>query len=211
MPAETTVHLPKPVPRRVTLRKNIAVLSRWLHLYLSMVSFAVILFFALTGFTLNHAERLSGHDHVTKYTGVIAPLAMQGAAGPDKLAVVEQIRRDHPVRAAVSDFRNDDDQTTVSFKGPGYTADAFIERPSGKYQLIETRTGAVAVLNDLHRGASTGKLWSVVIDASAILLALVSLTGLLLLFFIYKRRTPGFILAAAAAVVIFLIARFVVP
>ena len=211
MSTETTVKLPRPVPRRVILRRNVAVISRWLHLYLSMVSFAVILFFAITGFTLNHAERLSGHDHVTTYTGVIAAPAMQGADGPDKLAVVEQLRRDHPMRAGVSDFRNDDDQTTISFKGPGYTADAFVQRPSGKYQLIETRTGLIAVMNDLHRGASTGKTWSVIIDASAILLTLVSLTGLLLLFFIYNRRASGFILAAAAAIAILLGARFVVP
>lgn len=176
-----------------------------------MVSFAVILFFAATGFTLNHAERLSGHNRVVTYKGVIAAQIMQAAGGPDRLALVEQLRRDHAIHGTVSDFRNEDDQTSVSFKGPGYTADAFIDRPGGNYQVIETRSGTLAVLNDLHRGAVTGKAWSVVIDISAILLVLVSLTGLLLLFFVYKRRTSGLVLAAIGAFVAAMVWRLLVP
>lgn len=179
-----------------------------------MVSFAVILFFAATGFTLNHAERLSGHTRVMKYAGVIAAQTMLpggvSGAGPDQLALVEQLRREHGLHGVVSDFRNEEDQTSVSFKGAGYTADAFVDRPSGKYQVIETRSGALAVMNDLHRGASTGRVWSWVIDVSAILLVLVSLTGLLLLFFVYQRRASGYVVAAIGAVVVGLVWRLLV-
>ena len=51
--------------------------------------------------------------------------------------------------------------------------------------------GLVAVINDLHKGRDTGKTWSLVIDASAIFMTVVSLTGLLLLLFLKKRRTSG--------------------
>ena len=37
-----------PIPFRVKLRRQSAIISRWLHLYLSMVSFGVVLFFAVT-------------------------------------------------------------------------------------------------------------------------------------------------------------------
>ena len=40
--------------RAVHLRRIASATLRWLHVYLSMVSFAVLLFFAVTGFTLNH-------------------------------------------------------------------------------------------------------------------------------------------------------------
>jgi hypothetical protein len=43
-----------------------------------------------------------------------------------------------------------------------------------------------------------------VIDGSAVLLTLVSLTGLLLLFFVYKRRVSGLVLGVAGAVVCWL-------
>jgi hypothetical protein len=39
-------------------KKNTASIARWLHIYLSMISFVIILFFAVTGLTLNHADWL---------------------------------------------------------------------------------------------------------------------------------------------------------
>jgi hypothetical protein len=50
-----------------------------------------------------------------------------------------------------------------------------------------------------------------VIDVSAALLVLVSLTGLVLIWFVYKRRTAGLILAAASGVLCWLVYRAFVP
>jgi hypothetical protein len=189
------------------LRRRSAIVSRWLHLYLSMISFAVVLFFAVTGLTLNHAEWFASQEHTTRFTGTMphAWLRPPNAADPDKLAIAEKLRTAHHIQGAVSDFRVDDSQLSVSFKGPGYAADAVIDRDHDTYELLETRSGFVAVLNDLHKGRDTGHTWSLLIDASAILLTLVSLSGLILLFFIYKRRTSGLILVAAGAAICWLI------
>ncbi len=108
--------------------------------------------------------------------------------------------REH-VHGAVSDFRVDDQQIAVSFRAPGYTADAFLDRDSGRYDLTVVRNGFVAVVNDLHKGRDSGKVWSLLIDASAVLLVLVSLTGLVLIWFMHKRRTPGLVIAALATVI----------
>lgn len=199
-----TAETKSPIPFRVRLRRQTAIVSRWLHLYLSMVSFAVILFFAVTGLTLNHAEWFSGQVRESRYSGSMPAEWLKGTQ-PDKLKIVEKLRTAHGIHGAVSDFRVDDDQISVSFAGPGYAADAFIDRAKDTYDLTETRNGFVAVLNDLHKGRDAGKGWSWVIDVSAVLLTLVSLTGLLLLFFVYKRRTSGLILAAAGAVVCWLV------
>jgi hypothetical protein len=56
----------------------------------------------------------------------------------------------------VSEFRIDDSQCTVSFKGPGYAADAFINRENGKYELTLLRAGMVGIMNDLHKGEIAG-------------------------------------------------------
>lgn len=199
-----TTGIQGPIPFRIRLRRQTAIVSRWLHLYLSMISFAVILFFAVTGLTLNHAEWFSGQVRESRYSGSMPAEWLKGAQ-PDKLKIVEKLRTAHGIHGAVSDFRVDDDQISVSFAGPGYAADAFIDRAKGTYDLTETRNGFVAVLNDLHKGRDAGPGWSWVIDASAILLTLVSLTGLLLLFFVYRRRTSGLILAAAGAAVCWLV------
>jgi uncharacterized protein len=62
-----------------------------------------------------------------------------------------------------------------------------------------------------RRGQATGKVWSAVIDASAILLCLVSLTGLILIWFIHKRRTAGLTLAALGAILCYLAYRLFIP
>ncbi len=198
----------------VLIRRRTAIVSRWLHLYLSMVSFAVVFFFAATGLTLNHAEWFSQHEQVTRYQGTIPPslLHENGDRQPDKLGIVELLRNAHKIHGAVSDFRAEDSQISVSFKGPRLrAADGFIDGTSGHYELTETHSGFIAIINDLHKGRDTGKVWSVVIDVSAILLILVSLTGLLLIWFVYRRRVSGIILAVAAGVICWLLYRVFVP
>ena len=197
----------------VRIRKGTAIVTRWLHIYLSMISFAVVFFFAVTGITLNHAEWFTGHEQTTHFQGKVAAglLHESGDQLPDKLGIVELLRNTHKIHGAVSDFRVEDSQISVAFRGPGYAADAFIDSTTGIYDLTETRNGFVAVINDLHKGRDTGKTWSAVIDVSAALLVLVSLTGLLLIWFVYKRRVSGLILAVAAGLLCCLLYRFFVP
>jgi hypothetical protein len=118
-----------------------------------------------------------------------------------KLEIVERLRQSHAIRGAMSDFRADDAQCSVSFKGPGYTADAFIDRSTGTYDLTETRNGFWAVMNDLHKGRDSGRVWAWVIDASAALMVLVSLSGFVLIFLLAKKRIPGLVVAGIGALI----------
>ncbi len=198
-------------PLGARVRRRTAMVSRWLHIYLSMVSFAIVLFFAVTGLTLNHAEALSHGEKVRELSGTLTAKELGEKDHPDTLAIVEHIRNADKVHGAVSDLRVEDDQIGFSFRGPGYSADTTVDRATGKYTVVETRAGFVAIINDLHKGRDTGKVWSAVIDGSAILLTLVSLTGLLLIFFLYKKRTSGLLLAGIATVVCYMLYRLWVP
>ena len=173
------------------------IVSRWLHIYLSMGSFAVLFFFAVTGLTLNHLEWFPDKQRTVTLKGKLERAWLKPAEGKEvgKLEIVEQLRKAHALRGAVSDFRVEDAQVAVSFKGPGYMADTFIDRESGNYELSETRMGLVAVMNDLHKGRDSGKVWGWIIDLSAILMVLVSLTGMALIFFLAKRRVSGLMVA----------------
>lgn len=194
------------------MRKQAAIVSRWLHLYLSMVSFAVVLFFAATGLTLNHPDWFASHERTTHYQGVVGASLLGGTSGePDKLGVVELLRKERKIQGAVADFQTDDRQITVSFKGPAYAADVFIDRNTGAYEVTEIRSGFVAVMNDLHKGRDTGKAWAWVIDVSAVLLVLASLSGLVLIWFVYKRRVSGLVLAVVGGAVCAVIYRVFVP
>ena len=176
-----------------------ASVSRWLHVYLSMASFAILFFFAATGLTLNHADWFSNWQKTVQTKGRVDARWVKGDVA--KLEIVEYLRRTHGIKGAMSEFRVEDAQCAVSFKGPGYSADAFVDRASGSYELTENRMGFMAVMNDLHKGRDSGKGWGIVIDLSAILMVVVSVTGMALIFFLPKRRMPGLVLAAAGLVV----------
>ena len=179
-------------------------MSRWLHVYLSMVSFGVILFFSLTGLTLNHPTWFAGQTRTVVAHGIVKDAT-------DKLAVVEALRARGQMRGAVTDFRVDTDQVAVSAKAPGYTSDAFVDRATGKYDVTMVSSGIVAMMNDLHMGNAAGKGWGWVIDVSAVGLALVSLSGMVLMWFVYKRRVSGFLLAVVGVVVVVGAWKYLVP
>src|SRR6478736_3082976 len=146
-------------------KRNTAALSRWLHIYLSMVSFAILFFFAVTGLTLNHQQWFAKQQKTVQSKGRMNVEWLQTAdKNVDKLRVVEYLRARHKVGGEVSDFRVEDGQVAVSFKGPGYAADTFIDRASGAYDLTETKMGLAAILNDLHKGRDSGSAWSLIID-----------------------------------------------
>jgi len=192
---------PSQDPRYLHWKRRFAHLARWLHTYLSMLSFAILLFFAVTGLTLNHAEWFDNQQRPALYHGTLnktwVNTTESGGVAKDEL--VNYFRHTYRTKGALSDFHVDGEQCEVLFKGPGYEADATIDRETGKYNLTVSPFSLVAVLNDLHKGRDTGKKWSFVIDFSAILMTLVSLTGLTLIFFLNKRRSSGLLLLAIGA------------
>ena len=194
-------------------RRHAAAFFRWLHIYLSMVSFAILFFFAVTGLTLNHADWFSqGKESIRRHRGTLDAQWTTGAdAAVRKLEVVEHLRRAHRIQGALGEFRVEEGQCAVGFKGPGYTADALIERATGEYELTETRLGLVAVLNDLHKGRDSGRGWSLLIDASAVLMVLVSLTGTVLLAFVKRRRFTGYLAAVVGALLCWVVFALFVP
>ena len=194
-------------------RKALASSSRWIHIYLSMISFAILLFFAVTGLTLNHPDWFADHQTTATIEGKLNPTWVNNpdTARIAKLEIAEHFRNKEEIKGAVDEFRIDDISCTVSFKGPGYTADAFVDRETGKYSINVINSGFVAVMNDLHKGRDSGKSWAWLIDISAVLMTVLSASGLILILFIKKKRTNGLIVAAIGAAVCYLIYYLLVP
>jgi hypothetical protein len=209
---ETNSRSPKKTPKeskkaKPVWEKRTAAFSRWLHIYLSMFCFVIVLFFSVTGLTLNHVEWFDGKEVEKKISGKVPVAWVQN---PDtsqikKLEIVELLRKNYAIKGYVSDFLIRDEECSVSFKGPGYSADAFIDRKDGQFQLTELQLGLVAVLNDLHKGRDTGSTWSWLIDASAIFLTLISLSGLVMLLFLKKKKLSGTVVAIVGGIVACLI------
>jgi hypothetical protein len=208
---------PQAVPPRVPAephhhhkwKHRLVRLARWLHIYLSMVSFAILFFFAVTGLTLNHQQWFAGQQHTAQFKGRVEPAWLKGNVA--KLEIVEYMRSHHKISAAVNEFRVDDSQASISFKGPGYEANAFIDRESGAYDVTETKMGLAAVLNDLHKGRDSGKVWGWLIDGSAVLMTFVSASGIVLLLFLHKRRYSGLMAGAVGALLCLIVYMVWVP
>ncbi len=175
--------------------------ARWLHVYISTATLLLVLFFSITGITLNHPDWLFGSQEITQDLEGTLPAAWLNEGEPDWLFVAETLRSDYDLSGRVSDYRNDEYEASISFSGPGYSADGFIDMQTGSYTLYTSAQGFVAVMNDLHKGRNTGVAWKWIIDLSAIFLIIVSITGLALLLVLKKLRRNGLIVMLAGSVV----------
>jgi hypothetical protein len=209
---ERVVRPEAPSMSRHVWRRRIAKASRWLHIYGSMGSLALVLFFAITGITLNHQDWFASQQVTVDRHGTMNTSWLRsGPGGVDRLQVVEQLRSAAGVRGAVADFRIDDSQCEVMFKAPGYSASAVVDRMTGAFDVTESRMGFAALINDLHKGRDTGPVWSAAIDVSAALLVFLSATGLTLLYFVHKYRLAGIVLFGAGALASYILYAVWVP
>jgi hypothetical protein len=193
------------MPRNPTVNRKMAMLMRWLHIYLSMVSFAIVFFFAVTGLTLNHADKfVKNHETTEKGKMNAAWTNSPDTNKIDKLHIVEYLRETHHIRATVGDLWIDENEIRVPFRGPAFAADAVINRDKGTYELTSTSAGFIGFINALHQGRDTSQVWSVVIDVAAVLLTLVSLTGMVLLLYLKKKRFSGLLVAALGLLLAYL-------
>ncbi len=187
---------------------------RWLHIYLSLVSFGSILFFSITGLTLNHPDWFFD-ESTTTAEGTVDVAWLHGTQPApegwdetdyshqiDKLSVVELLRDRHRLAGRVTEFLAFQDECEVTFQGPGYAATARIARPDGQYTLTITSNDLVSVMNDLHKGRHTGGVWSLLIDVSAVLSSLVAISGLVLVFYLKLNRGRRLILTGLGIVLL---------
>ncbi|MEZ6114961.1 MAG: PepSY-associated TM helix domain-containing protein [Pirellulaceae bacterium] len=218
----TTIHGPHispPPAKRQAKRSSFAAWMRWLHIYLSMLGFTALIFFSVTGITLNHADWFfADSSNSVNAQGQLdaawlAPGAtdLTDASVVDRLSIVEWLRTEHGIKGALSEFSVDEYQCIVLFKGPGYSADIFVDRTSGAYDLTELRQGAIAILNDLHKGRDSGKAWSWLIDVSAVVMIVISISGLVLLLYIKRKWFSGLLTGVVGTVALVIVYWLSVP
>ncbi len=197
----------RPAPRRKSLRNRIYTWARWLHVYISTTTLVLVLFFALTGITLNHPGMMLGSQEVTNTVQGTLPDGWRHDGQVDWLKVSEYFRNHDGVHGRVGDYFNDDVSGQLSFRSPGYAADAFLDMKAGTYQLTVDQQGWLALLNDLHRGRDAGGAWRWGIDAVGAFLALVAVTGLGLLLLLQKIRLRGLLTFTGGTIIALVLMR----
>jgi hypothetical protein len=163
--------------------RRILKLARTVHVHLTLFGLALILFFAITGFMLNHEEWFGLNEPRTRIEEGTLPAEMVKPVEEkpvDKLAVVEALRKDFGATGAMDSFHDTESDLEVIFLRPGLRVVAEVQRDDGKTKVTFYSSGASGLITDLHKGKSAGAAWGIVIDGVCILLLAISLSGLVL-------------------------------
>ncbi|MSR54120.1 MAG: hypothetical protein EXS09_12635 [Gemmataceae bacterium] len=168
--------------------------ARTAHMYLTLFGLGLLGFFAVTGFMLNHEDWfLAPEPHRVEMKGTIPAAMMQE---PDKLAIVELLRKDYGAKGALASFEIEEERFRIEFKGPGHGTEAIVERETGSLEVTHESRGSVGVMLDLHRGKASGTAWSLVIDGLCILVLIIAGTGFYLWMSLRSRGHYGLIVLA---------------
>lgn len=170
--------------------------ARTLHIYLSLIGFLLFVFFGVTGVLLNHDS--FGLDRVQR---TAVPVKLSVPPGSSREKVIEQVRQTYQIRQPITHVGGTADVLEVTFSSPGRRVQVNLRHGEGELTL-ESR-GWAGVINDLHKGADSGRLWRAVLDVASMLLAASSVTGVILLLSLPKRRAWGLVTLAAGTVAFF--------
>lgn len=179
-----------------------AQLYQW-HWISSAVSLVGLLAFTLTGVTLNHAALIKAEPKVTHRMLDAPPQIMARLTAADD----SETPLPPPVRAWLQQELGaeipadpaewSEDEVYLALPRPGGDAWVRFDRETRQVEYEKTTRGAVALLNDLHKGRNTGLPWRVFIDVFAAACTVFSVTGLVLLQIHARRRASTWPLVVA--------------
>ena len=203
--------------RRAQIRASVLRQTlRW-HWISAAICLVGMLMFAITGFTLNHAADIKAEPKVVERTAVVPPelLRKAQAAGEAGGALPAEVRdwarKALKARApATAQVEWSPDEAYVDLPGPGSDAALTIDFGNGEARYEQTTRGAVAYLNDLHKGRNTGAAWKLFIDVFVVGCVVFCVTGLVLLQLHSWQRRSTWPLVAAGLLIPLLLAVFLV-
>ncbi len=166
-------------------------LRQW-HWISSALCLVGMLLFAVTGITLNHAADIPATPKVQKLEITLSPAQrqlLQGkTAGSLPLALRRMLWDKHQLDIPAHDAEWTATELYLALPKPGGDAWLNIDFESGELLYENTERGAIAYLNDLHKGRNTSLAWIIFLDVFALLCLLFSLSGLWLLWRYAKQR-----------------------
>jgi hypothetical protein len=170
-------------------------LHQW-HWISSAACLVGMLLFAVTGITLNHANRIEGSPTVDNRQVVLPSTLLPLLASPDEgkaalpAGIAGWLAGELDASLAGREAEWSADEVYLSLPGPGRDAWLAIDKASGEVEYERTDRGWISYLNDLHKGRNAGPAWGWFIDVFAIACIVFTVTGLFLLQ-MHARQRPG--------------------
>ncbi|MEM5549166.1 PepSY-associated TM helix domain-containing protein [Pseudoalteromonas neustonica] len=188
--------------------------SRALHIYLSTALLFLLILFCVSGIVLNHVDWLEG-DKSNGQLNTPIPTDLLDKAQQNLTtlpALYPEIEAYLAAQYGLTkvksiEWEKEDALVILDYPLPAGFAFAELDFTSGELNLEYQTGGILSLIGDLHKGRHTGEAWSWVIDISAVLMILFSITGMIILFQNRKKRLVGIwltVLGVATPAVIYL-------
>jgi len=160
------------------LNKSLLAFSRLIHVYVSMALLSLMIFFSITGITLNHPQWFAEQEAEVKEVELI--IAQNLLSLESQGSLIDFLASERYIKGNKLSIEREDEELFISDKGPGRYLSLTVDLISGEAFIEATDYGYWALLNDLHKGRNSGDFWRFIIDLSAALMILFSLTGFIL-------------------------------
>tara|TARA_B100000678_G_scaffold190780_1_gene159469 strand:- start:1361 stop:2008 length:648 start_codon:yes stop_codon:yes gene_type:complete len=164
------------------------------HWMSSAICLVGMVLFAITGITLNHAGAIEADPTIeTREATLPGDLLSQLRASPQgepAEAPKEWLEREFDIELDGRAPEWTESELYVPLPRAGGDGWIAVDLDSGEAEFEDTDRGAIAYLNDLHKGRDTGLAWSWFIDIFAAACVIFCVTGLLLLQ-VHARKRPS--------------------
>ena len=161
-------------------------LARVVHVYVSMALLTLLLFFSVTGITLNHPEWFNDHqasviEKEQTIEGITEQLTDQNElTKAQQQKITEQVEQAFSISLQSITPELMSGELFYSSKQAGLSTSIAVDLETGEAFYEQTHYGWWAVLNDLHKGRNTSNFWGWIIDLSSILFIIFAITGFIL-------------------------------
>lgn len=165
------------------INKNTLSLSRLIHVYVSMALLTLLLFFSITGITLNHPEWFSENEADIEEVELAVDLTLinNPPLSLEQIAqVVAVVERELALSLTNAVIESSSDELFFSMKQAGENTAITLDLASGELFFERTDYGLWALLNDLHKGRNTSAFWGWIIDITSVLCIVFSISGFIL-------------------------------
>ncbi|MEC7120461.1 MAG: PepSY-associated TM helix domain-containing protein [Pseudomonadota bacterium] len=179
--------------------------SRALHAWLSAFAFLTLMFFSATGILLNHPEWFTATQpeqiqEIALSAEVISTAQQQ--ENPSVL-LLDAVREQTALVGRFKSIEIFDDEVMIRLESPAGSTDVVVLWDQAIAEVTQQPATTVTLLNDLHRGKSTGAAWRWLIDISAVLILLLSIAGYVLFFSLKTRKATSLWLTAGSVALMF--------
>lgn len=185
--------------------------ARWLHLYTSTLFFSTLVFFCVTGITLNH-DWYGADRGVEGEIDLPLPVAVRDSlspAGGDWQPDLSGLQRTVSARTSLAapqsiELYDDYGEVVLDYKVP--QGRALVTATADGARLEYQLESALALLNALHKSRDADRIWSAFVDFSAVAMLVFAATGITILFQNPRRRRSALVtvgLGAATPVLLY--------